>query len=90
MILKKIRDIDLYPGILEPMIVEDKIHPLRSHILSGRSAHLFVCYSELCDLLTVVAKSGQVSGDMALDGAQVVDLVRDCLRRVGTELGIIT
>lgn len=90
LILKKIRDIDLYPGILEPMIVEDKIHPLRSHILSGRSAHLFVCYSELCDLLTVVAKSGQVSGDMALDGAQVVDLVRDCLRRVGTELGIIT
>ncbi|KAI8613010.1 hypothetical protein BC830DRAFT_514901 [Chytriomyces sp. MP71] len=90
-VLSNLRDLQMRVGILHDQISEDKIHPLRSHILSGRSAHIFYLYPFLCDLLAAVAKAGRATGhDSPADGDEesVVDLVRSCLARVGREMGL--
>ncbi|KAJ3233497.1 hypothetical protein HDU81_002238 [Chytriomyces hyalinus] len=90
-VLSNLRDLQMRVGILHELVSEDKIHPLRSHILSGRSAHIFYLYPYLCDLLAAVAKAGRASGydsPADCDEESVVDLVRDCLARVGREMGV--
>jgi hypothetical protein len=67
---------------------------LRSHVLKGASAHLFILYTPLCDILCAVAKSGRGGGPSGgVSGAdgdeeKVIDLIRDCLARIGQEIGM--
>ncbi|KAJ1563067.1 hypothetical protein HK405_002979 [Cladochytrium tenue] len=95
LVLSRVKDLKMYHGILADKIAEDRMHPLRSHVLSGRTAHLFVVYGQLSDLLAVLARAGGGTGGPAVsagfpdsDEAVVVDLARECLRRVGRELGV--
>ncbi|KAI9326255.1 hypothetical protein BDR26DRAFT_145791 [Obelidium mucronatum] len=90
LVLTQLRDLQMRVGILHELIAQDKIHPLRAHILSGRNAHLFYLYPYLCDLLAAVAKAGKGSGmsPADVDEENVIDLVNACLNRVGRELGL--
>ena len=69
--------------------------PLRSHVLSGASAHLFVLYPHLVHLLTSVAKGGlgggPSNGMVGADGddEMVIDTVSACLNRVGQVMGMV-
>ncbi|KAJ3005724.1 UNVERIFIED_CONTAM: hypothetical protein HDU68_004497 [Siphonaria sp. JEL0065] len=89
-VLTNLRDLQMRVGVLHELIAEDKIHPLRAHILSGRSAHLFYLYPNLCDLMSSVAKAGKSSGISPADADEesVVDLVNACLARIGREMGL--
>ncbi|KAJ3140096.1 hypothetical protein HK100_010473 [Physocladia obscura] len=90
LVLTHLRDLEMRIGILHHLISEDKIHPLRSHILSGRSAHLFYLYPQLCELLTAVAKAYRGGGmsPAEADEEALIDLVNACLSRVGREMGM--
>ncbi|KAJ3330440.1 hypothetical protein HDU76_005689 [Blyttiomyces sp. JEL0837] len=93
-ILNQVKCMNLRAGILHKMVAEDKIHPLRAHILSGKSAHLFILYPYLCDLLCTVSKCGRGGGPLGHlaaadpDEERITDYVRECLGRVGREFGI--
>ncbi|KAI8820484.1 uncharacterized protein EV422DRAFT_567906 [Fimicolochytrium jonesii] len=88
-VMQSLEALDIRPGALVRYLGEDKLHPLRSHILSGRSAHLFALYPLLCDLIEVLAKHGPPKNvDSIEDATAVIASVRSCLRRVGRELGI--
>ncbi|KAJ3064875.1 hypothetical protein HDU98_011758 [Podochytrium sp. JEL0797] len=75
-VLTHLRDLEMRVGVLHEIIAQDKIHPLRSHILSGKSAHLFYLYPQLCDLMSAVAKAGKGAGlsPADVDEESVVDL----------------
>ncbi|KAJ3250662.1 hypothetical protein HDU77_006461 [Chytriomyces hyalinus] len=81
-VLSNLRDLQMRVGILHELVSEDKIR---------RSAHIFYLYPYLCDLLAAVAKAGRASGydsPADCDEESVVDLVRECLARVGREMGV--
>jgi hypothetical protein len=71
---------------------------MRGHVLTSGTAHLFVLYPYLCELLATLAKSGRngstsvdipVGASLDGDDEKVVDLVRGCLYRVGQTIGIL-
>ncbi|KAJ3021237.1 hypothetical protein HKX48_008942 [Thoreauomyces humboldtii] len=100
LVMQHLQKLDMRPSVLVRYLGEDKMHPLRSHILAGKSAHLFALYPALCDLMGVVAaRTGGTStvgvgatadggGAGAADETTVVEAARACLARVGRDLGI--
>ncbi|TPX54493.1 hypothetical protein PhCBS80983_g05899 [Powellomyces hirtus] len=96
LVMAHLQKLEMRPGVLVRHLGEDKMHPLRSHILAGTSAHLFALYPVLCDLIAVIPRSAgsasasaaAASGGEGADETAVVQAVRGCLSRVGRELGI--
>ncbi|KAI8586711.1 hypothetical protein BDZ88DRAFT_427821 [Geranomyces variabilis] len=104
LVMQHLQKLEMRQGVLVRYLGEDKLHPLRSHILAGTSAHLFALYPVLCDLIAVVPRGagagsshiGSIHGSTAAvvaagegaDEAAVVQAVRACLKRVGRDLGI--
>ncbi|KAJ3156735.1 hypothetical protein HDU86_003501 [Geranomyces michiganensis] len=100
LVMQHLQKLEMRPGVLVRYLGEDKLHPLRSHILAGTSAHLFALYPLLCDLIAVVPRGvaagssniGSIHGSVTAvaaagegsDEAAVVQAVRACLKHAAT------
>ncbi|KAI8800949.1 hypothetical protein BJ742DRAFT_839590 [Cladochytrium replicatum] len=82
-ILTRLSTLDMRNDILSRSVCKDNTHPIRSHVLSGRAAHLFYLYPVICDSFGVVARH-------RTDDDRLVSSLQMCLRRIGLELGVET
>ncbi|KAI9202905.1 uncharacterized protein BJ171DRAFT_512568 [Polychytrium aggregatum] len=81
-LLEHLAALNVRPGVLIKTVVDLKVSPIRSHILSGRSAHLFCIYHDLCDCLSVLSAS------KSAEEAAVTAAIKLCLEKIGKELGL--
>lgn len=98
-VLTGLYDLELRPGTLRErsvnkgdtfiLNVEICHETIRDYLLSESTAHLYVLYSLLCDLMGVVAGSEWVSltgtdaSPRLNDEAKMTDSIRNCLQRIG-------
>ncbi|KAI8921650.1 hypothetical protein BC831DRAFT_75969 [Entophlyctis helioformis] len=88
-VLQNIRDLDVMPGIFSKHLHIDAADAVRQHVLSGSSAHVFLMFDALVEVLGVVAGSAWATGGGSSIGTDsLVEAVRGALKRVGREFSL--
>ncbi|KAK5671263.1 Endocytosis and vacuole integrity protein [Batrachochytrium dendrobatidis] len=90
-VLESIGDLQMSPRILHKYYEIDELDVVKWKLLSGESAHIFMLYDQLCDILGVVSgisfgmPSSQAAGNHILTESALIDTIKRCLKRISQE-----